>query len=180
LRWIHAVYAPWFYRGSGGAIVRRFKFEGCPVAGERMLHAMRRALGGSVSGEGRRTKVVAVPMHRQRRREHGYDQAERLAIGLGDLLGLSYQDGVLVRRRATLSQADPRVTSREANVAGAFHLARPAAVEGAGILLVDDVCTSGATARACAAVLRAGGAHRVALVVAALAHPERADPDPVS
>jgi predicted amidophosphoribosyltransferase len=80
--------------------------------------------------------------------------------------GLTVEANVLVRRRATLPQGDPRVTSRIRNVEGVFELTRPRRVRGRLVLLLDDVCTSGATARACAAVLRRGGARAVALLTA--------------
>ena len=75
-------------------------------------------------------------------------------------------DGVLVRQRATLPQGDPRVTSREGNVEGAFVVRRPRRIAGRRIVLVDDVFTSGATGRACAGLLREAGAAEVAMATA--------------
>ncbi|MCA8942093.1 MAG: ComF family protein, partial [Planctomycetes bacterium] len=76
-------------------------------------------------------------------------------------LGLRCASRVVARTRATLPQGDVRVTSRDANVAGAFRLRRAGAVRGRPVLLVDDVFTSGSTMRECARVLRAGGAGAV-------------------
>ncbi|MFO1051945.1 MAG: phosphoribosyltransferase family protein [Planctomycetota bacterium] len=166
LRWIWFLCAPWRYRGAGGAVVRRFKFEGDPAAGGLLVEVMANALSDFVRGAGRRALVVHVPMHRRRRRARGFDQAERLASGVADRLGLEFGSGVLRRRRETLTQTDPRVTSRQTNVEGAFDLRRPRIVRGRMVVLVDDVVTSGATARACAAVLRANGARRVVLLTA--------------
>ncbi len=61
---------------------------------------------------------------------------------------------------------DARVLSRAANVRGAFAVRRPGRVEGRDVLLVDDVFTTGATARSCAALLRSAGARSVSLLVA--------------
>jgi predicted amidophosphoribosyltransferase len=58
------------------------------------------------------------------------------------------------------------VTSRERNVAGAIRVVHPQALGGRHVLLVDDVTTSGATARACATVMLSAGARRVALLTA--------------
>ena len=168
LRWIAALRAPWRYRGTGGAIVRRFKFEGDAAAGELLVRGMQGTVRGWARGEGRRAVVVYVPMHAGRRRSRGFDQAERLAIAVSDALGLEFAGGVLERRRETLSQTDPRVTSRAHNVEGAFAVGRPRPIRGARVLLVDDVVTSGATARACAAALRTAGALRVTLLTAAV------------
>jgi predicted amidophosphoribosyltransferase len=120
-------------------------------------------------GAGRRAIVVPVPMHRAKRRRRGVDHAALLAELVARRIHRPLSTGVLVRTRATLPQADPRVTSREANVADAFAVARPAAVAGRTVLLVDDVVTSGSTARACTAALRAAGARGVALLTAARA-----------
>lgn len=72
----------------------------------------------------------------------------------------------LQRVRATLPQGDPRVGSRERNIAQAFSVCSRRGLGGARVVLVDDVFTSGATARACARLLREAGAREVALVTA--------------
>jgi predicted amidophosphoribosyltransferase len=107
-----------------------------------------------------------VPLHRSRRRVRGFDQAAWLAAALARRSGLDARPWALVRTRPTLPQGDPRVTSRRGNVEGAFTVARPRAVRGRAVLLVDDVVTSAATARACAQVLRAAGATAVAVLSA--------------
>jgi predicted amidophosphoribosyltransferase len=65
-----------------------------------------------------------------------------------------------------LPQGDPRVASRLRNVESAFAVRAAAKVVGARVVLVDDVFTSGATARTCARVLREAGAEAVAVVTA--------------
>ncbi len=164
---IAAFHAPWRYRGAGGAVVRRLKFEGDPAAVTLVVRAMVEAVRSFARHAGRRAIVLHVPMHRHRRRQRGFDQAERLAVAIARALGLQFAGRALDRARATLSQTDPRVTSRERNVEGAFTVRRPALVAGRTILLVDDVTTSGATARACAAILRGAGAQSIVLLTAA-------------
>jgi predicted amidophosphoribosyltransferase len=110
--------------------------------------------------------LVPAPLHAARRRERGFDQAEWLARAVAARLGLDVACGVLARRRATLPQGDPRVTSRSANVEGAFAVVRLRAVAGRSVVLVDDVLTSGATARACAEQLLAAGARDVSVLTA--------------
>ncbi|HEX5053856.1 MAG TPA: hypothetical protein VFZ65_18905 [Planctomycetota bacterium] len=107
-----------------------------------------------------------MPLHASRRRQRGFDQAEWLARQVGSRLRLEVAAGVLARTRATLPQGDPRVGSRQANIEGAFRLVRPARVVGRRVVLVDDVFTSGATARCCAAIVRAAGAAEVAVLTA--------------
>ncbi len=111
--------------------------------------------------------LVPVPLHWKRLRERGYNQSELLGRELGRLTGLPLVTGCLTRQRQTPAQArTATVEERLRNVAGAFNC-RTDAVKGKGVLLIDDVCTSGATADACAAALKAAGAISVwALVLA--------------
>lgn len=161
--------APLRYRGTGADLVHRFKFGRDLAVGHHLARAMTLAIGPWARAAGRRALVVAVPRHRRKARRQGFDQAQWLARSVADRAGLVLAHDVLRRHRPTLPQADPRVTNREANVAGAFQCPAPWAIAGRVVLLVDDVLTSGATARACAAELRAGGASSVALVTAARA-----------
>ena len=169
IRGIVVARAPLRYRGTAGSMVRRFKFERDPACAQFMSRAMADALRGWARGPGRRGIVVSVPLHRRKLRRRGFDQAAVLAEGVASRLRLRFRPRALVRRRDTLPQGDPRVTSRENNVAGAFAAGRTRAVRGRMVILVDDVCTSGHTGRACAQVLREAGARGVALLTAARA-----------
>jgi competence protein ComFC len=158
--------APFRYAGSGGSMVRRFKLDGEAAAGSLLARAMAAALRAQLGGPWRRALLVPVPLHARRRRERGFDQALWLAQRIGRRLGLAVLPAALLRVRVTLPQGDPRVTSREQNVAGVFAVRRRRALQGRRLILVDDVFTSGATLRACAALLRAAGASEVAAVTA--------------
>lgn len=158
--------APMRFAGTGGALVRRFKLDADSSAGRLLARAMADTWAPWTCGNWRRALLVPVPLHRARRRERGFDQAEWLARAVGQRLGLEVAVGVLGRQRPTLPQGDPRVTSRDRNVAGAFTVVRPLRVVGRRIVLVDDVFTSGATARCCAEVLRGAGAREVAILTA--------------
>ena len=157
--------APFAYVGTGGALVRRLKFAAEFAAAMLLAAAMARALGDVLPRGFRRALLVPVPLHRSRRRARGFDQAALLAQELAARTGLEWARR-LSRRRPTLPQGDPRVTSRERNVTGAFSLRRRPSLRGQRVVLVDDVTTSGATARVCAALLRAAGAVEVGLVTA--------------
>lgn len=100
--------------------------------------------------------ITAVPLHTDRQRERGYNQAELLARRLAAGVGLPYVGG-LKRTRATADQIGLDVQARHENVRDAFAADR-GAFAGRRVLLVDDVCTTGATLDACAVALRAQGA----------------------
>lgn len=100
--------------------------------------------------------LVPVPLHERRLQERGYNQAALLARELGRSLGLPVVEQVLHRVRETLPQVGLNARQRRENVAGAFHCLN-GAMRGRSVLLIDDVCTTGATLEACAVALRQEG-----------------------
>lgn len=113
--------------------------------------------------------VVPVPLHRRRLFERRYNQSALLANALGRASGLPVRHGLLVRRRATVSQGHLSPSARRRNVKGAFapgEGGRPA-IAGLRVLLVDDVFTTGATVEECARVLMRAGATHVDVVTLA-------------
>ena len=165
LRGLVQLVAPFRFVGAGGELVRRFKLDGDAAAGRLLVRAMADCHRQAPARQ-RRPVVVSVPLHRARRRRRGFDQAAWLALGLARRLGLTSLPGLLVRTRGTRPQGHALVTSRDENVRGAFAVRDAGLLVGRCVLLVDDVFTSGATARACAAELRRAGARNVAIAVA--------------
>jgi ComF family protein len=108
--------------------------------------------------------LVAVPLHRKRRRRRGNNQSQRLARGIGrGRPGRPLLDGVLLRLRDTSSQTKLDREERACNMKGAFAVAggRAGEIAGRTLLLIDDIVTTGATTAAAAAALRDGGAASV-------------------
>jgi len=102
--------------------------------------------------------LVPVPLYPRRLRERGYNQSSLLTRELGKLVGLSVVEDSLYRFKDSLPQArTATVEGRRRNVANAFTC-RGQRLNGRRVLLVDDVCTSGATLEACAVTLKAAGA----------------------
>ncbi len=104
--------------------------------------------------------IIPVPLHPRRFRERGFNQAAVLACCLGSLLRLPVLERALVRTRYTRPQVGLGVEERAANVKGAFSCSG-GQVWGKDVLLIDDVCTTGATLEACGAALKAAGARKI-------------------
>ncbi len=112
--------------------------------------------------------ITAVPMQRKNERRRGYNQAELLARALSRRTGIACDMTLLARRGTRAPQSTlARRAERARNAKGAFG-ATPGA-RGKRILIVDDICTTGATMRACADALVEAGAARVCAVTVARA-----------
>jgi ComF family protein len=104
--------------------------------------------------------IVPVPLHKKRLRSRGYNQSSLLAGPVAENAGLPVREHLLVRKRDTVSQAKTSsAAERRRNVQGAFIA--PHSLDGDRVLLIDDVCTTGATMDACATALMAAGARNV-------------------
>lgn len=150
-----------YHRDPSGAspvanAVAHFKYGGAQRLGRRLASTMLSRLHDPSIDV-----VVPVPLHPQRLRERGYNQsavlARHLARGSTMRVGLT----IVTRTRPTPSQVTLTPGARAANVADAFRVPQPDLVRGRSVLLIDDVWTSGATARAVAMVLRDAGATTV-------------------
>jgi competence protein ComFC len=116
------------------------------------------------------TLVVPVPLHPARERERGFNQAALLAASVGKGVGLRLDCWSLVRAaHSERHRAGMDARARRESVREAFAVTRPRLVRGERVLLVDDVFTTGATASACAAALKAAGASEVYVLTAARA-----------
>ena len=105
--------------------------------------------------------IVPVPLHPQRKHRRGYNQAQLLAHEIGEATGMPLSIRSLRRTKAGTSQARTgSMSERRRNVADAFSCT-DASISGKRILLIDDVCTTGATLEACAVALCAAGASDV-------------------
>ena len=141
------------YEGPAEAAIHRFKYEGW----RRLSRPLAQLLAERLVIEGVAAAcVVAVPLHRDRQRQRGFNQAALLATDLRRLLELGVPAGELVRTRSTPPQVGRDRRTRLENVRDAFTWRGPP-LGGEPILLVDDVATTGATLDACAAALRGAG-----------------------
>ncbi len=150
------------YDGELRRAIRRFKFEGAlhldHALAELLHESLRPRLDTFIP-----QLLVPVPLHPTRLRQRSFNQALLLARFLGRRCHITVAPHLLRRVRPTPPQLGLSVADRHSNLRQAFALSRPLA--GERVLLIDDVMTTGATARACAEVLRAGGATEVAVAV---------------
>ncbi len=150
--------APWLYAGALAGLLPRFKFH-AELACGRLLATL--ALEALRHWDGWRgvELTIPVPLHAQRLRRRGYNQALELArpLARGRRLPLAPQG--LLRIRDTAPQTALSGDARRRNLRGAF--AANGVPQGAGVLLIDDVFTTGATLREAAATLQRAGAARV-------------------
>ena len=156
------------YRGPAARIVRRLKYSGvtklAEFMGEDMVKAYRfiEPTGADC--------VTCVPMHRRRLRRRGYNHAELLARDVARRLGIEYIDALQCIRPIP-QQARLDKATRRRNLKDAIVL--KADVAGRRVILVDDVRTTGTTARTCASVLKTGGAAGVYLLCYTVARGEK-------
>jgi ComF family protein len=116
------------------------------------------------------TRIVPVPLHAERERERGFNQATLLARALAMRSRLPLDEWSLVRALHTpLHRAGMDARARRETVESAFRVERPRLVAGERILIIDDVFTTGATVSACARVLKDAGAKDVFVLTVARA-----------
>jgi ComF family protein len=168
------------YEDEMRRMLHLLKFEGMRgiaeyVLGDAMAAAARK-LRGVAADE---LVVVPVPLFAAREKARGFNQAKVLAEGMVRRLRkveprwtLRLDSGVLERVKDTRALYALNPTQRRSSLKGAFRVADVKAVRGREVLLIDDIMTTGATARECARVLKRAGAAKVWVVTAARAQPE--------
>ena len=148
------------YEGPLREAIHRWKYEGkiglSPIFGEWMAERLSHYWDPQCFD-----LILPVPLHQQRLRERGFNQALLLVRELSRRTGIPYRMNVLQKKRPTLPQVQLSGAEREKGVRKSFHILSGEELEGKTILLVDDVYTTGATVNECSKVLLAAGAARI-------------------
>ncbi len=154
------------YREGIRNALYRFKFRGKRGLADPFAQLM--AAAAEKEGLLQKDTVIAfVPMDKKHRRQRGYNQSEELAKALGKRTGLPVKRLLERTQLKNSTQHTLSAKERRRNVKGAYRAAGD--VKGKRILLVDDIVTTGATLRECAAVLYKAGAGEIATLCAAQA-----------
>jgi len=147
-------------------LIYRFKYDGqtylAPLFGRCMAEKLKNMEDWpSIQG------LVPVPLHPNRRRKRGFNQAELMAKEMEKHTDIPVLNQVLIRKRDTSAQAGLRRMERMENMANAFTIRNREEIQGKILLLIDDIYTTGATADQCSRVLMEAGASRVYVLTAA-------------
>lgn len=153
------------YSATTRWMIRRFKFHGELVYGRVLSRCMVQRLRAEQALLPE--LLLPVPLHPQRWRTRGFNQAEELARDIGRELQIPLENSALVRMVATREQAGLTARERRRNLRSAFVVRRP--ISARSVALVDDVMTTGSTVRELALVLRDAGVQQIDVWVAARA-----------
>jgi ComF family protein len=154
------------YQDRMKAAIHALKYDRLHAAAHGLGRMLAEAIAKLADEAPAEMLVVPVPLHRTKYAERGFNQARSLAFHALNALRKSHPEWrltlaprTLMRLRATESQAGLTTRQRRLNVRGAFEVSDPAAVTLKHVLIIDDIFTTGATARAAAlALIRAGAA----------------------
>jgi ComF family protein len=152
-------------------IVHALKYDGwSKVAGEMAERMSHLSWPRDVVEE--RAALIPIPLASARKRERGYNQSALIAAGLSERWRVPVWENLVTRTRETRSQTRLTPEQRLGNVAGSFQIGarNTDALEGAHLMIVDDVVTTAATLNACARVLYDAGARIISYVTFGRAH----------
>ena len=155
---INGIRSPFLYQGLAREAIQSFKYKRLKALAEPLGQLLADYLHSNPLPA---DVLVAVPLHPRRLRERGYNQSSLLVEELSQLSGWPVIEGSLVRLRNTTPQVGiTEAEERWLNVRRAFQC-KGQDFQGRHILIVDDVCTTGATLDACASALKEAGAASV-------------------
>ena len=151
------------YRGPWRETVLHLKRA--PVIAPRVRAALTERLSAS---NVRFDCIVPVPLHNIRERERGFNQATVIARAIASSTGIRLNEASVFRAKATLPhRAGTSAKDRAKSLRGAFTVVAPRLISSRTVLLVDDVMTTGVTAREAATTLLASGASAVGFLAIA-------------
>ena len=150
-------------------LIWKLKYDSRPDIGVKLGGWLGSLISDAVDVFGGIDAIIPVPLHPLRHGQRGYNQAERIAYGLGNSLEVPVWADATLRQRNTSTQTRKSSFERLENMENVFQLSPKHDVAGKRVLLVDDVMTTGATLEALGRVIAAGGASELKIATLALA-----------
>jgi ComF family protein len=147
-------------------LVQNFKFHRDTASGQLLAEELARAVMAKIRADAGDSAdlIIPVPLHFLRQFRRGFNQAEMLASVIGKHCGIPIGSKLLQRRTYTTAQSGLSRKARRKNLRHAFNCPP---IKAGHVALVDDVLTTGTTLQECSRVLKAAGAHKVSVWVAA-------------
>lgn len=160
------VIAPWVYRFPLDRMISRYKYRSQFAMAHPVIHDLGEHLAGLLEAfpEQRPDLLIPSPMHKQRRRQRGFNQADAITEQLSQRLAIPWSANTVERTRAVPRQSNLNREQRARNLRGIIRVNRSLPRK---VALIDDVMTTGATARALTQALQAAGAEDVQVWVLA-------------
>lgn len=152
------------HEGVLQSAIHALKYANQPHLAQRLgLRLAQRILNDSLTFD----RIIPVPLHITRQAKRGYNQSKELALALSLQTGIPVAEDFLQRQRETRPQVGLSRQERLTNVAGAFVASHT--VSEKRLLVIDDVCTTGSTLKACAEALYQQGAIEVMALTLSMA-----------
>lgn len=151
---INGIRSPYYFEGTVRKAIHELKYHNLRALADPLAELLYAYLQmNDIDGD----IIIPVPLHQGRLRRRGYNQSGLIATRLGKLAGLPVIEDCIVRTKDSKPQARTKTgEERRENVAEAF-ICRDGNLQGRRVLLIDDVCTTGATLESCAETLKTTG-----------------------
>ena len=152
--------------------IHRFKFYGETYMTNTLAEFISYAFEKSGAKADAFDMLLCVPPDKKRYRRRGFDHTEVIGKAVTEKLGIPYVNKVVFKIKSNLPQHTLRARQRAENVRGVYKVAKPDAVKGKNILLIDDVFTTGSTANEVSRILKKAGAKYVLVATVAKSVPK--------
>ena len=150
------------YKEPVASLIHLFKYKNCDYLAEFFASLMANYLSKINFDFNNYHFITPVPLHRDKLKIRGYNQARLLAKPLSNHFKIPFRDDIMLNTNIRPSQTKLLKEKREKNVAGIFRAKED--LSGKRIILIDDIFTTGSTVSACSSALREKGAEIITIV----------------
>ena len=160
-------FSPCIYTGTIKKMILEFKYSGKDYLGNHLGKLMNAFIRDYRLPIEHLDFLVPIPLHRSRKREREFNQAEILSHEIGREFNKKVLADALVRVKPTKTQTELAFQERYQNMEKSFSVMKPELIQDANLMLIDDVLTTGATSSQAARCLKEAGAKKVLLLTLA-------------